>query len=177
MLYRVSLTEYSWVGAFYQSLSSPFYTVLPQTTLRRADRLVPLTRKRSELECASSFALLHAIEQGEVQAVRSVLANPMQWGGGLTAALLVPSVDLAHGNRTPLMAAAATGDYAIYTTVSHAVGRASRGNSVSKGYLYYCRWLDCRGGRTKHDEILSWTYFAVSNPFGFPVTNILHRST
>lgn len=39
-------------------------------------------------------------------------------------ALLSTSMETSHGLRSPLMAAAVTGDLAIYTTILKAIGRA-----------------------------------------------------
>lgn len=82
---------------------------------------LPLVRKVSVQQTSSSWELLRALEEGEVGDVRRVLMNDSE---GLRKALTSASMETEYGLRSPLMAAAATGDGTIYSTVHKAICRA-----------------------------------------------------
>lgn len=81
----------------------------------------PLVRNVSIQQTNSSRELLRALEMGDVGDVRRVLTNDSE---GLRKALKSASMETKYGLRSPLMAAAATGDGAIYSTMHKAINRA-----------------------------------------------------
>lgn len=83
----------------------------------------------SAQQSSSSHELLHALESGSVGRTRQVLFNMPE--GLKSSTILEPSHDAKHGLRTPLMAAAATGDVAVFTTIMHAFERMFSKNAVS----------------------------------------------
>lgn len=84
-------------------------------------------RSQSVQQSVLSNELLSAIEEGELNDVRTVL---MQDSEALRKALLVPSLEAEHALRSPLMAAAAKGDSAIYSTIYKAVERVRLSEGV-----------------------------------------------
>lgn len=81
---------------------------------------LPLVRDVSVQQTSSSGELLRALKEGHVGDVRRVLMNDSE---GLRKALMSASMETEYGLRSPLMAAAATGDGAIYSTVHKAICR------------------------------------------------------
>eukprot|EP00903_Cladosiphon_okamuranus_P017019 g15686.t1 len=77
-----------------------------------------LARTMSAQVASSSHELLKALEGGNIDEVRSVLANTEK--GLKRQSLLNPSYECRHAIRTPLMVAVKTGNFAIFQTVLHA---------------------------------------------------------
>lgn len=77
-------------------------------------------RKFSLKSANASNDLLTAIEEGKVDDVRRLVG---QLPEGVTSALNTPSLLVKHKLRTPLMAAAETGDFAKFTAILNAFDR------------------------------------------------------
>ncbi|CAM9344227.1 unnamed protein product [Ectocarpus sp. 12 AP-2014] len=78
-------------------------------------------RQTSAREAESSNCILGAVESGDHAKLREGLSGSVKPPSN---AVLAPSMSFEHRMRTPLMAAAATGSLALFTTVLHAVNRA-----------------------------------------------------
>ncbi|CBJ31228.1 expressed unknown protein [Ectocarpus siliculosus] len=78
-------------------------------------------RQTSAREAESSNSILGAVESGDHAKLREGLSGSAKPPAN---AVLAPSMSFEHRMRTPLMAAAATGSLALFTTVLHAVNRA-----------------------------------------------------
>ncbi|CAM9707811.1 unnamed protein product, partial [Ectocarpus sp. 12 AP-2014] len=78
-------------------------------------------RQTSAREAESSNRILGAVESGDHAKLREGLSGSVKPPSN---AVLAPSMSFEHRMRTPLMAAAATGSLALFTTVLHAVNRA-----------------------------------------------------
>jgi len=79
-----------------------------------------MERQFSVKEAQASDELLTCIEEGSIEDVHRLLYNIP---GGITSTLNTPSLLVKHKMRTPLMAAAATGDFARFTATLHAFDR------------------------------------------------------
>ena len=88
-----------------------------------------LARTLSAQQASSSHHLLRALEDGGIEDVRAVLLNTPE--GLMRSALLSASYDCRHALRTPLMAAARTGSYAISTTIMNSIDRLFSRSRVS----------------------------------------------
>ena len=77
-------------------------------------------RKFSVKEANASNDLLTAIEEGNTDDVRRVVSKLPE---GITSALNTPSLLAKHKLRTPLMAAAAKGNFAEFTAILNAFDR------------------------------------------------------
>lgn len=82
---------------------------------------VRLERRLSARDMEASDGLLTALESCDIGSVRSAISRIPE--GGLKTALTASSLLTKHHLRTPLMAAAATRDFAIFTAVVHALDR------------------------------------------------------
>lgn len=71
-------------------------------------------------EAEASDELLNCIEDGDIQDLHGLLSTIP---GGITSILNTPSLLVKHKMRTPLMAAAATGDLAKFTATLYAFDR------------------------------------------------------
>lgn len=80
-----------------------------------------LERRLSAREMEASDELLTALESCNIDNVRSAVSRIPQ--EGLKTALTTPSLLIKHNLRTPLMAAAATRDFSIFTVITHALDR------------------------------------------------------
>lgn len=90
----------------------------------------PLARTVSAQQASSSHHLLRALEEGGIEDVRNVLLGTPE--GLRRSALLSASYDSRHKLRTPLMAAARTGSYAIFTTIMNSIDRLFSRSLVSE---------------------------------------------
>ena len=84
---------------------------------------VPSLRAKPKFSLRGAKAsndLLASIEEGHVEDVRRLV---FQLPEGITPALNTPSLLVRHKLRTPLMAAAASGDFAKLTTILNAFNR------------------------------------------------------
>ncbi|CAM9983964.1 unnamed protein product, partial [Scytosiphon promiscuus] len=86
----------------------------PQVPSLRAER------RFSVKEAEASDELLNCIEDGDIQDLHGLLSSIP---GGVTSVLNTPSLLVKHKMRTPLMAAAATGDLAKFTATLYAFDR------------------------------------------------------
>eukprot|EP00752_Nemacystus_decipiens_P002652 g2481.t1 len=77
-----------------------------------------LTRTLSAQVAFSSHKLLQAVEGGNIDDIRAVLANTER--DLRRSSLLTASYEPGHKLRTPLMCAVRTGDFAIFKTILHA---------------------------------------------------------
>ena len=71
-------------------------------------------------EANASNDLLTSLEEGHIDDVRRLVFELPE---GETSALNTPSLLVKHKLRTPLMAAAATGDFAKFTAILNAFDR------------------------------------------------------
>lgn len=84
----------------------------------------------SAQQASSSHHLLRALEDGGIEDVRAVLLGTPE--ALMRSSLLTASYDSRHALRTPLMAAARTGSYAIFTTIMNSIDRLFTRNRVSR---------------------------------------------
>eukprot|EP00752_Nemacystus_decipiens_P002726 g2545.t1 len=84
-------------------------------------------RTASEKQAPASHSLMRAIENGDVNEVRLVLAREMP-----LAVLTEPSLLQEHGFRTPLMAAVKRGDRPILTALVHRIEQRLWGRGPTK---------------------------------------------
>ncbi len=79
-----------------------------------------MERQFSVKEAKASDELLTCIEEGSIEDVHRLLYN---MPAGVTSTLNTPSLLIKHKMRTPLMAAAASGDFARFRATLHAFDR------------------------------------------------------
>eukprot|EP00903_Cladosiphon_okamuranus_P019556 g17986.t1 len=79
-----------------------------------------LERQFSVKEAEASNELLTCIEDGDIEELHALVSKLPE---GITSTLNTPSLLVKHKLRTPLMAAAATGDFPRFTAVLHAFDR------------------------------------------------------
>lgn len=98
-------------------------------------------RHFSVKDAEASDELLNCIEDGDIQYLHRLLSGIP---GGVTSILNTPSLLVKHKMRTPLMAAAATGDLAKFTATLHAFDRQFLNKvNTPQNSRHYCVVFSC----------------------------------
>lgn len=101
-----------------------------------------MERQFSVAEAEASSELLACIEDGDVEEFHLLLSKLPE---GTTSILNTPSLLARHKLRTPLMAAAATGDFPCFTAIQHAFDRQFpnkvRFDAVAHAHIAFCKPL------------------------------------
>lgn len=98
---------------------------------------IVLGRTHSAQESRNSHDLLSAIEDGNINSVRSVL---LMIPAADASVLTTPSLMAEHSQRTPLMAAAFNGSLVIFTTLIHHFNRVYPETVRKSGNAMHTRW-------------------------------------